>query len=196
MQHHTELSFIDEFRRVSPLHYLKNGWQHTVLLRCMLQVGPPALHYYCAVVLHSCIVLPPPGHSSNHQYHCCQLTRQSSCVSKFYSTFKVFIWLSPVHNLVHQKIHIFNLHIKWFQKQYSLMVVKFVDILHFTINDFNLAVTPWWWHSYAETCQSKLTIALHIISAFCWYLIGNNLRKISDNNLIPQQRVFVSYLID
>jgi len=41
---------------------------------CMLQAGPPSLHYYCAVVLHSCIVLPPVGHSSNHQYHCCQLT--------------------------------------------------------------------------------------------------------------------------
>jgi hypothetical protein len=59
-----------------------------------LQVGPSFLHYYCAVVLHSCIVLPPVGHSSNHEYHCCQLTRQSSCVSNFYRTFKVFIWLS------------------------------------------------------------------------------------------------------
>ena len=42
------------------------------------------------------IVLPPVGHSSNHQYHCCQLTRQSSCGSNFYRTFKVFIWLSLV----------------------------------------------------------------------------------------------------
>jgi hypothetical protein len=47
----------------------------------MLQAGPPSLHYYCAVVLHSCTVLPPVCHSSNHQYHCCQLTKQSSCVS-------------------------------------------------------------------------------------------------------------------
>jgi len=45
--------------------------------------GPQFLRYYCAVVLHSCIVLPPVGHSSNHQYHCCQLTRQSSCCSIF-----------------------------------------------------------------------------------------------------------------
>ena len=59
--------------------------------------GPPSLHYYCAVVLHSCIVLPPVGHSSNHEYHCCQLTRQSSCVSNFYLTFKVSIGLSPVY---------------------------------------------------------------------------------------------------
>ena len=40
-----------------PLHYLKNGWQNAVLLWCMLQAGPPSLHYYCAVVLHSCIDL-------------------------------------------------------------------------------------------------------------------------------------------
>ena len=59
--------------------------------------GPPSLHYYCVVMLHSCIVLPPVGHSSNHQYHCCQLTRQSGCVSNFYRTSKVFIWLSLVY---------------------------------------------------------------------------------------------------
>jgi len=29
--------------------------------------GPPSLHYYCAVVLHSCIVLPPVSHSSTHE---------------------------------------------------------------------------------------------------------------------------------
>jgi len=62
----------------------------------MLQVGPPALHYYCAVVLHSCIVLPPVGHPSNHEYRCCHLKRHSSCVSNFYRTFKFFIWLSLV----------------------------------------------------------------------------------------------------
>jgi len=96
MHHHTVLSFVDEFQWVSSLHYLKNGWQNAVLFWCMLQAGPPTLHYYCAVVLHSCTVLPPVGHSSNHEYHCCQLTRQSSSVSNFYRTFKVFIWLSLV----------------------------------------------------------------------------------------------------
>jgi len=44
------------------------------ILNCILQAGPPALHCYCTVVLRSCIVRPPVGHSSNHQYHCCQLT--------------------------------------------------------------------------------------------------------------------------
>jgi len=97
MHHHTELSFIDEFRWVSLLHHLKNGYQNAVLLWRMLLAGPSSLHYYCAVVLHSCIVLPPVRHSSNHEYHCCQLTRQSSCVSNFYRTFQVFIRLSLVH---------------------------------------------------------------------------------------------------
>ena len=46
---------------------------HVKTLNCILQAGPPSLHYYCAVVLHSCIVLPPVAHSSNHEYHC-QLT--------------------------------------------------------------------------------------------------------------------------
>jgi len=105
MDRHTELSFIDEFRWVSPLYYLKTGWQNAVLLWCMLQAGPPSLHHYCAVMLHSCVVLPPVGHSSNHHYHCCQLTRQSSCVSNFYRTFKIFIWVSLESTnciLVHQ----------------------------------------------------------------------------------------------
>ena len=78
---------------------LKNGWQNAVLLWCMLQAGPSSLHYYCALVLHSYIALPPVSYSSNHQYHCCQLTRQSSSVSNFYRTFKVFIWLSLVLRL-------------------------------------------------------------------------------------------------
>ena len=76
----------DGFRFVSPLHYLNNGWQNAVLLWCMLQAGPPSLHYYCAVVLHSCIVLPPVGHSSKHEYRCCQLTDNRT-------VFRIFIAL-------------------------------------------------------------------------------------------------------
>jgi len=53
--------------------------------------------YCCAVVLRSPIVLlSPVGHSSNHEYHCFQLTGQSSGVSNFYHTFKVFISLTYV----------------------------------------------------------------------------------------------------
>jgi hypothetical protein len=56
--------------------------------------GAAIFRLLLAVVLHSFIVLPPVGYSSNHEEHCCQLTRQSSCVSNFYRTFKVFIWIS------------------------------------------------------------------------------------------------------
>ena len=96
MHHHTEHSFVDEFRWVSTLHYLKNEWQNAVPLWCMLQAGPPFLNYCCAVMLHSCIILPSVSHSSNHKYHCCQLTGQLSGVPNFYRTFKIFIWLSLV----------------------------------------------------------------------------------------------------
>jgi len=85
-----------------------------VLLWCTLQAGPPSLHYYCAVVLRSCIVLPPVGHSSHHEYHFCQLTRQSTCVSNFYRTFKVLIWLSLVRD---KKRHVI------FYSKYPLVII-------------------------------------------------------------------------
>ena len=75
---------------------LKKRMTDPVLLWCILQAGLPSLHYYCAVVLHSCIVLPSVGHSSNHEYHFCQLTRQSSRVSNFYRTLK-FSFDSPLY---------------------------------------------------------------------------------------------------
>jgi len=49
--------------------------------------------------LRSSIVLPPVGHSSNHEYHCCQLTGQSSGVSNFYHVFKVFVSPAFVYSL-------------------------------------------------------------------------------------------------
>jgi len=63
-------------------------------LNCMLQAGPPSLHYYCAVVLYSCIVLSPAGHSSNHEYHCCQLTDNRGVFQIFITFFK-FSFDSP-----------------------------------------------------------------------------------------------------
>jgi hypothetical protein len=69
---------------------------HMITLNCMLQTGPPPLHYYCAVVLQSCIVVPQVGHSSNHEYHCCQLTDIRAVFWIFYRTFRGFIWLSLV----------------------------------------------------------------------------------------------------
>jgi len=41
----------------------------------------------------SCCVPPSYCHSSNHEFHCCQITGQSSSVSNLYHTFKVFMWL-------------------------------------------------------------------------------------------------------
>ena len=73
---------------------LKERTTDAVLLWCMLQAGPPYLHYYCAVVLHFCILLPHVGHFSNHEYHCRQFTRQSSCVSIFIKLFR-FTFDSP-----------------------------------------------------------------------------------------------------
>ena len=56
--------------------------------------------YYCAIMLHSLILLPPVGHSANYEYHFCQLTRQPNSVSNFYGTFKVlFLFPSYAHSL-------------------------------------------------------------------------------------------------
>jgi hypothetical protein len=93
----------------------------------MLQAGPPSLHYYWAVVLHSCTVLPPLGHSSNHEYHCCQLIRQSS-------VFQIFIALlgfsfdctSYLRNLI---IYIpYN----WYVNECSSLVVS-LDVFRRTV---------------------------------------------------------------
>jgi len=70
-------------------------------LNCMLQAGPPSLHYYyySAVVLRSCIILPPAGHSSNHEYHCCQLTDNQAVFRIFIALLK-FSFDSPSYNVV------------------------------------------------------------------------------------------------
>ena len=81
----------------------RNRWQNAVLFWCMLQVGPPSLHYYCTVVLHFCIVLPTECHFSNHEYHCCQLKRKASCVSNFYLTLN-FSFDSPSYKEAYRPI--------------------------------------------------------------------------------------------
>jgi len=83
MHHHTELSFGDEFRWVSPLHYLNKRMTE----RCSSLVHVESAAAIFTLLLrrhvHSCTVLPSVGHSSNHQYHCGQLTRQSAVVPTF-----------------------------------------------------------------------------------------------------------------
>ena len=119
----SEFPSVSEFRWVSPLHFVKNEWQNAVPLWCMLQVGPPSLYYCCAIVLRFSVVLPPVGHTSNHEYHCCQLTGQSSDVLNFYHTFKVSIWLTFVKSLgycrlfwVHKFLRGFVVLLYWYFK--------------------------------------------------------------------------------
>jgi len=69
-------------------------------LNCMLQAGPPSLHYYCTIVLHSCIALPPVGHSSNHEYHCCQLT-DNRAVFRIVIALLRFSFDSPSYSVIH-----------------------------------------------------------------------------------------------
>ena len=99
MHHHTELSFVDEFRWVSPLHYLEKRMTErssslvhvasgsaifTLLLRRRV-----AFLYRTA----TCRPLFKPSASLLSTY------RQSICVSNFCRTFKVFIWLSLIYNV-------------------------------------------------------------------------------------------------
>jgi len=63
-------------------------------LKLHVEVGPPSLHYYCAVVLHSCIVLPPVGHSSHYEYHCCQLA-DNRAVFRNFNPLLMFSFHSP-----------------------------------------------------------------------------------------------------
>jgi len=77
---------------------LKKRMPDAVLLWCMLQAGQPFLHYYCAVVLHSCIILPPVSHSSNHEYHCCQL-KDNRAVFRIFIALLRFSFDSLSYNL-------------------------------------------------------------------------------------------------
>ena len=86
----------------------------------MLQAGPPSLHYYCAVVLHSCIVLPPVGHSSSHQYHCCQLTGNRA-VFRIFIALLNFSFDSPSY---FSSLSIFSRLIDWCKFRYSVWGTK------------------------------------------------------------------------
>ena len=52
MHHHTERSFVDEFRWVSPLHYLKNGWQTLFIFGACCKRGR---HLYTTTAPSCCI---------------------------------------------------------------------------------------------------------------------------------------------
>ena len=52
MHHHTERSFVDEFRWVSPLQYLKNGWQTLFFFGACCKRGR---HFYTTTAPSCCI---------------------------------------------------------------------------------------------------------------------------------------------
>ena len=121
----------------------------------MLQVGPPSLHY-CAIVLRSTIVLLPVSHSSNHEYHCCQLTGQLSGVSNFYHTFKVFIWLTFIFVRMHPVLW------NWkFQAVYYLhwfVVSWIVFTLSPESNKVNCKFVFWLFMCLASTSDSYINV--------------------------------------
>ena len=138
MHHHTELPFVDEFQWVSPLHYLKNGWQNAVLRWCMLQVGPPFLHYYCVVVSHSCLILPHVGHSSNHVYTFVNL-QDNWAVFRIFVALLNFFWLSLVIFFLQKNTRIPKKN--WtFSKSHS--VTRTFPFIQLDVYSFSLYVWP------------------------------------------------------
>ena len=95
MHHHTQLSFVDKFRWVSPLHYLKKTDSRTLFFfgACCKWGAISTLLLRCHVaILHRTVTWRPlfkPRVSLLSTYW------QSSCVSNFYRTFKVFMLTLP-----------------------------------------------------------------------------------------------------
>ena len=90
MHHHTELSFVDEFRWVSPLHY-KNRMTERCSCLVLFESGVAIFTLLLrrrVAFLHraaTCRPLYKPSVSLLPTY------RQSSCGSNYYRTFKVCI---------------------------------------------------------------------------------------------------------
>jgi len=87
----------DEFRYISPLHYIKKLM--TDRCSCLVHVASGASIFTLLLrrrvaFLNRTATCRPLFKSS---VSLLKLTIKSSCVSNFYRTFKVFIWLSPVH---------------------------------------------------------------------------------------------------
>ena len=65
---------------------------HKKTLNCMLQAGPPSLHYYCAVACHLSVTL------QSMSIIVFNLQTIEPCL-QFLSHFKVFIWLSLLYSV-------------------------------------------------------------------------------------------------
>jgi len=103
MHRRTELSFVDVFLWVSPLHYKNRvaeccySFVHVasraVVFTLLLRRRVAFLHRTA-----TCRPLFKPSVSLLSTY------RQSRCVSNFYRTFKVFIWLSLIWTLLYTRM--------------------------------------------------------------------------------------------
>jgi len=73
------------------------GFTPSLLKKRMTERGSSLVHVASGAAIFTLLMrrrvafLHRTATSSNHEYHCCQRTRQSSCVSNFYRTFKVLI---------------------------------------------------------------------------------------------------------
>jgi len=63
------------------------GFTPSLLKKRMTECCSSLVHVTNGAVIFTLLLCRHVGHSSNHEYHYCQLTRQSSCVSNFYRTF-------------------------------------------------------------------------------------------------------------
>jgi len=152
-------------------------------LNAMLQAGAPSLHYYCAVVLHSCIVQTSVGHSSNHQYHCCQLTDNRAVFWIFIALLR-FSFDSPSY--------VFPAHPPTnFHKYYSLTIhygaseLKFQKTLaNATEITLKMQCRKWGRHLYTTTAPSCCSPASYCHLSATLQTISIIVVKLQDNRAV------------
>ena len=100
LHHHTEPSFVDEFRWVSPLHYLKNGWQTLFFDGAFYKRGS---HLYTTTAPSCCIPASYCHLSATFQAMSIivvNLKDNRAVFRIFIALLIFFIWLSLVHLLI------------------------------------------------------------------------------------------------
>ena len=100
MHHSTELPFVGEFKCISLLHFAKKN-DRKLLPFCVCSSGAAIFTLLLrrrVAFLHRTAT----GRPLNKPWvSLCQLIRQSRCLSNFYQTFNVFIWLTFVFGTRH-----------------------------------------------------------------------------------------------
>jgi len=193
MHHHTELSFVDDFRWVSPLHYLKKRMTErcSSLVHVASGVASFTLLLCCHVAfLHriatTCLPLFKPSVSLLSTY------RQSSCVSNFYRTFKVFIWLCLV--LCHVSFFQPRPEVEWclvgemsdfIEFFFSLCIISFLTQLFQLVFPIHLSTKFWNFHGTADllfdipnfSVPYKAVLQMQYFTSFCLNLKSTLLAK-------------------